>query len=96
MTAAKTTKTTKPAEPTTEPIQAAPVASKREKPRKLNHHAYESAFASVGGVDREVFVHVVTFGTRTEAIEYALPRKWDVVSGLPGVPLTELIAAVGS
>ncbi|MFC5676033.1 hypothetical protein [Aeromicrobium endophyticum] len=74
----------------TEPTEAPKV--KAAKPPKMLHHAY----AMAGAVDGDSFSEVVTFGTRTAAIEHALPRKWDVVSGLPGVPLTELIKAARS
>jgi hypothetical protein len=71
----------------TETPTEAPKA-KTSKPPKMLHHAYAMAAA-----DGDSFSEVVTFGTWSGAAEYALPRKWDVVSGLPGVPLTELIKA---
>jgi hypothetical protein len=72
------------------------VSPKASKPPKMLHHAYHVAPKNAVVGDTEVgdlFAEVVTFGTWSGAAEYALPRKWDVVSGLPGVPLTELIKA---
>lgn len=88
---ATTTKSTK-----SDPIftDTTPEPAPKAVRTKLNHHAYSlTESAGVGSSSSDAsFSEVVTFGTRAEAIEYALPRKWDVVSGAPGVPLTELIA----
>jgi hypothetical protein len=89
MTMAATDKTAKTDKPATETTSSTATAPRASKPPKMLHHAYAMADAP----NADLIAEVVTFGTWAGAAEYALPRKWDVVSGLPGVPLTELIKA---